>query len=346
MRAIVVQRPNEVSLADVAEPAMGEYEALVRVRTCTLCSGTDRHIAEGSFPGAVYPCILGHETIGQVEAVGQRVRNLKAGDLVLRPIAVRPGHILSGYASFFGGFSEIGVVADAGALLADARSGQAASLPAFSRAQQVVPAGFPLEQAGAFITYKEALSSLGELGVRPSGSLLILGSGPVALNLVLAAKRIGARPVIVTGRRSAALERALAYGADAGIDITREDLSSRVRTLTEGAGAAYAVEAIGSWPAFEQALPALAAGGVIGIYGVAPDRGRLALDVSRRPAGLTIRFLQPREQDVHAWALDQMRLGLLDLAPQVTHRLPFEEYAQALALAGSGQAVKVVLTLP
>ena len=345
MRAIVVPRPGEAQVAEVAEPVWGEHDALVRVLTCTLCSGTDRHIVDGSFPGAVYPCLLGHETIGRVEAVGARVRHLKVGDLVLRPTAVRPGQTLSGYASFFGGFAEYGIATDARALIEDAPAGQAAPLPAFARAQQVVPGDFPVEQAGAFITYKETLSALLDLGVRPNLSLLILGSGPVALSFILAAKRIGARPVIVTGRRPEALERAMAYGADATIDVTREDLVGRVRELTGGAGAAMAVEAIGSWVAFAQAVPALAAGGLIGIYGVAPERGRLTLDLSRRPAGLTIRFIQPREEQVHDWALEQMRLGLLDLAPQITHQLPFAEIGRALALLEARQAVKVVLRL-
>ena len=343
MRGIVVSKPTVVESVDLPEPSYNEFEALVEISSWSLCSGTDTHIIDGSFPGVRYPCVLGHETLGRVLTCGTRVTSFKPGDLVLRPVAVRPGEQLGEYVSFFGGFAELGVVADAEAIRAATPRGQIPPLPPFAAAQQVVPADFPASAAGVFITFKEALSSLYDLGAEPGHSLLVLGSGPVGLNFIAAAKRLGAYPVLATGRRDEPLQRALAYGADAVIDVTREDITARVRDLTDGRGADYAIEAIGSWEAFQGAIPAMARNGRLGIYGVATSAAP-AIDWSRRPSGLTVRFVQPAEELVHRQALDWLRLGIIDLEPQVSNVFTMDAFGEGLAILRGKTATKVVYT--
>jgi threonine dehydrogenase-like Zn-dependent dehydrogenase len=342
MHAVIVPEAGRVEIVDVPKPTYGPYECLAEIIRWSICSGTDRHIVDGSFPGAAYPCILGHETIGRVVACGERVRNLSAGDLVLRPVAVRPGETLAEYSSYFGGFAEVGVVADAGAICADTPRGTQPVLPPFATAQQVVPPDFDPDLVGVFITYKETLSSLYSLGVGPGSSLLILGSGPVGLNFTLAAKVIGAYPVIVTGRRKEPLDRALACGADVVINTALEDTAEAARDHTGGAGVEFAVEAIGDWRVLQEGMRALATDGVIGIYGVASERSA-TLDWSGTAAGLTITRIRPREDEVHQQVLDQLRLGLVDLERQVSHRLPFEEIQAGMELIRQKKATKVVL---
>ena len=112
MRAAVVREPNQIGVETVPEPAIGDYDALVRIVGCGVCTGTDRHILSGDFPWmAPYPFILGHESIGRVIEVGANVRYLTPGDLVLRPTAVRGGQTLNGVRAVWGGYAEYGVVA-------------------------------------------------------------------------------------------------------------------------------------------------------------------------------------------------------------------------------------------
>src|SRR5579859_5212605 len=102
MRAAVVRGQGQLTLESVPEPTIGEYDALVEILACGVCTGTDTHILAGAFPYlAPYPFILGHESIGRVVARGPKVRYLHPGDLVLRPVAVRPGETLGPYGSVF-----------------------------------------------------------------------------------------------------------------------------------------------------------------------------------------------------------------------------------------------------
>jgi len=344
MRAAVVPAPGRIDLVELPEPSYNDYEALVEILTCSICSGTDTHIVDDHFPMRAYPCVLGHESIGRVIAVGSAVRNLKVGDLVLRPTAVRPGERLGGYNSMFGGFVEVGLVADSAAIIADTPRGEPPKLPPFALAQQVVPPDFDPDLAGAFITFKETLSFLYRLGVQPGRSTLILGSGTVGLSFALGAKLIGATPVMVTGRRAEALATARRFGADQVIDVTRENLTDAVKGYTNGQGADFAVEAVGDWEVLQTGIRALADEGQIGIYGVAPKRVA-TLDWSGAARNWSLRFVQPKEEAVHQQVLDQMQLGMLDLRPFVSHIVPFADLREGFELVRNKQATKVVVKL-
>jgi threonine dehydrogenase-like Zn-dependent dehydrogenase len=344
MRAAVVPEPGNIQLVEIPEPRYGEYEALVEIVACSICSGTDTHIVYDHFPMRAYPCVLGHESIGRVIEVGSAVRNFKPGDLVLRPVAVRPGETLGGYNSMFGGFAQLGLVADAAAIVADTPRGEIPKLPPFATAQQVVPRDFDPDLAGAFITFKETLSFLYRLGVQAGKSVLILGSGTVGLSFASGAKLIGAHPVMVTGRRSEPLQSALAWGADDGINVLQEDLVQAVRERTGGKGADFAVEAVGDWAVLQSGIQALADNGQIGIYGVAPERNS-TLDWTGTPRNWSLRFVQPKEEDVHQQLLDQMRLNLVDLHRFVTHRVSLDAINEGFELVTSKQATKVSIRI-
>lgn len=344
MRVVVVPEPGRMEFVSVPEPVPGDYEALVEVLTCSICSGTDTHIVKDQFPWRAYPCILGHESIGRVVKAGPAVRNFKVGDLVLRPACIRPGEKLAGYNSMFGGFAEVGLVADGAALVADTPRGQTPKLPGFALAQQVVPADFDPDLAGAFITFKETLSFLQRLGVQAGRSVLILGSGTVGLSFTLAAKLIGATPVIVTGRRPQPLEEAKRFGADVTVDVSQENLVDAVRAATQGAGAEFAVEAVGDWEVLQGGIRAMANYGQIGIYGV-PATRTTSLDFSQTPGNWALRFVQPKEEEVHAQVLSQMALGMVDVQRLLSHTVPFDEIREGFELVWEKKATKVAVRI-
>ena len=70
-----------VQVTTVVVPDPGPGEALVRVRACGVCH-TDLHYREGAINDD-FPFLLGHEAAGTVEAVGEGVTGLAAGDYVV-----------------------------------------------------------------------------------------------------------------------------------------------------------------------------------------------------------------------------------------------------------------------
>jgi threonine dehydrogenase-like Zn-dependent dehydrogenase len=84
MRAIVIERPNEVALRDVDTPTCGPDDVLVRSHKAGVCR-TDLEVLRGELsPRWVrYPCIPGHEWSGTVAEVGMNVRDLSPGERVV-----------------------------------------------------------------------------------------------------------------------------------------------------------------------------------------------------------------------------------------------------------------------
>ena len=85
MKAVVVERPNEVSYREVQAPAMGADDVLVQSRAAGLCR-TDIEMMTGVFtdPRWVrFPVIPGHEWAGTVVEVGANVASVAVGDRVV-----------------------------------------------------------------------------------------------------------------------------------------------------------------------------------------------------------------------------------------------------------------------
>ncbi len=69
MRAAIFDAPQAIRMADVAKPAPGAGEVLVKVKAAGLCAG-DLYIYTGKNPYVSYPRIGCHEIAGVVEAYG------------------------------------------------------------------------------------------------------------------------------------------------------------------------------------------------------------------------------------------------------------------------------------
>jgi propanol-preferring alcohol dehydrogenase len=79
---MILRAPHAaLELADVADPAPGAGEVVVRVHACGVCR-TDLHVVDGELPDAKSPIIPGHEIVGTVVATGSDVEALRVGDRV------------------------------------------------------------------------------------------------------------------------------------------------------------------------------------------------------------------------------------------------------------------------
>lgn len=82
MRAMVFERVGQpLREAALHRPTPDAGQVLIRVRACAVCR-TDLHVRDGELPDPKLPLVLGHEIVGTVEAIGDGVTRLAAGDRV------------------------------------------------------------------------------------------------------------------------------------------------------------------------------------------------------------------------------------------------------------------------
>ncbi len=99
----------------------------------------------------------------------------------------------------------------------------------------------------------------------PGDSVVVLGTGGVAMFALQFARLQGAR-VIVTSRHDHKLAQAQALGAWAGIDTTATpDWPAAIMELTDGVGADYVVDTVGR---LKDAIAAIRVGGTVVFVGL------------------------------------------------------------------------------
>lgn len=317
----------------IAFPALGPRDLRVRIKAASL-NYRDLLVVRGQYGRTRTGLVPLSDAAGVVEAVGTQVTRWQIGDRVA-PIFFRDwatGPFRPEYgASGLGGGDMDGVLAGAVVVGEDALVRVADHLTD--------------EEAGtlacAGVTAYHALVVRGRVG--PSSTVLVQGTGGVALFGLQIAQALGAR-VIVTSSSDEKLARARDLGAWGAINYrTRPDWHDEILRLTGGAGVTHVLE-LGGPGTFDRSLQAVAAGGAIAQIGVLTGFG---------PQSNLMR-LQLVNADIHGINVGSGEhfAGLNDLLakhrirPVIDRVFPFDEVPAAYEHFGSGVHFgKVVVSL-
>lgn len=342
MRAVLVKKPGELGVADIACPAPGPYQALVKTEVVALCNATDAKLIDGHFPGVdAYPLALGHEGAGIVCETGSKVRSFAVGDRVIGGLVFAFAE--QGLSSGWGGFSEYTLVNDHDAMAADGVADAAHGWFECYEIQRRVDPDIPAAEAALLCTWREVYGGIGDFGLTPKDKVLIFGAGPVGLSFVAFCKLLGLRWVGLADPIQHKRERALRMGADAVFSPTELEAAAPGLAGTLDA----VIDAVGSEKIVNRALPLIRLGGTIGVYGVlaAPT---LTIEKARRPYNFNLIVHQwPtrwREREAQAPLCQWIREGKLAASQFVTHTFPIGQIAEAVAAVRSGEVVKCLLT--
>jgi S-(hydroxymethyl)glutathione dehydrogenase/alcohol dehydrogenase len=276
-----------MSIEEVAIEKPRRREVLVRTAAAGLCH-SDLHFIEGAYPTPV-PVVLGHESAGIVEAVGEDVTYLKPGDHVISCLSVFCGHCefcLSGHLSIC---QEPTVKMPPGVAKRlrwkGAHLNQFLNLSSFAEQMVVhehalvkVREGMPLDLASligcSVITGYGAVVHTAK--IEPGSTVAVFGAGGIGLATINAAAIAGAGRIIVVDKDPFKLELAKRFGATDVVDATEGDTVARIQALT-GGGVQYSFECIGLKQTAEQSFYALRAGGTATLIGMIPVGTKIEL---------------------------------------------------------------------
>jgi NADPH:quinone reductase-like Zn-dependent oxidoreductase len=295
--------------------------------TAATLNYRDLLVVEGSYdPKLRLPLIPVSDGAGVVEAVGDRVSCFGPGDRVV--------------SVFFQGWLEgeptiaklaTGLGANLHGVLCEYRVFEESGLlPVPDYLTDAEAAAFPC----AGVTGWSAIVRLG--GIKPGDTVLVQGTGGVALFALQFGKLIGAT-VILTSSSDAKLAKAKELGADHLINYRADpDWSRSVKALTGGRGVDLVIE-IGGAGTLEQSIRAVRVGGTIAMIGVVAGAAAsaipLPLVVMRevRMQGVTLGSRTDAEAMLRACTSARLR-PVLD-----EPRFPFAEVPAAFARMKAGE---------
>ena len=81
MKALQFLGKQDLQFVDIPEPAISETDVLMKIRKVGIC-GTDLHIYNGGM-NVPTPLVLGHEFVGDIVKIGEKVVGVKVGDRVV-----------------------------------------------------------------------------------------------------------------------------------------------------------------------------------------------------------------------------------------------------------------------
>lgn len=341
-RRAVFVGPGKIRFDELPIPEPGPRQALVRVRTCALCtweqrmySGEERH----------YPMAGGHEVAGELVRVGKWLHtDAEIGDPVVVSTLTRCGYCEScrrGLDNLCDNnrkpFKDTDVPGPGGL------------------AEYVLADDYQLYTAGGVTQFETiclaeplacVVRSVRKAGVGHSDSVAIIGAGIMGLLHLILAKRAGARVIVSEiDRQRAAVAREI--GADDVVGAAPGSFVEQVGVFTGGRGADVIFCATSAASVVEQAVEAAAKGGRVHVYAsIHPHGTRISINPNlfhRREIVLTGTMSQNKEEVLQA--VQMIVRGDVDLRPFVSLKLPLERLEEALQAASRMDTYRVVVTM-
>lgn len=321
-RTALLRAPREFELVERDKPRPGPGEAVMRTVATAVCH-TDLSIYTGQHPGVRYPVVMGHESTGIVDSLGEGVSGLEPGaHVIVNPIiacrhcdsCARGATHLCRNSGLFG--REV-----------DGSLSSYIKLPA--QYLHRLPAAMPLEQATLIETLATVRHAQRRVGVARGESVVVLGQGTGGLLHTRLAVLAGADRVIAVSRTRWKLEMAGRMGAHHLVASSVEHAVDEVRRLTGGAGADVVIDAAGGPQALKAAIAMLCPGGRFCAYSISHEPvdgfstfplyfGEISLIGSRALA----------EEDM-APSIDLVASGAVDVNGFISARYPLGDAAAA-----------------
>ncbi len=339
MRAVLLEGEGKAVVKEVPVPSLRPGDLLVEMRACGLC-GSDLEKILGEYTDA--PPVIGHEAVGIVQETADGVEGFDQGDRVF------PHHHVPCYDCDYcvsgsetmcpdyrrhhldpGGFSQLfrvpsWIVSHGGVLR--------------------LPDSMTFDEGSFIEPLACCIRALDRLEVAEGSAVLIAGGGPVGLLLLQLLRHYGASRVMVSEVSPYRLEFAGRMGADATLNPRKLDVPEEVGLLTEGRGADLAILATGNPKALQQSIQSVRPGGKVGLVGI-PEIGSVLEDVDRlvtREISLVSSNASTERETQRA--LEMISEGSVQVESLVTHRIPLEDFPEAVDLATKAESVKVIVT--
>lgn len=346
-----VDQPLVIEDVQLDEPRANEV--LIRTSATGVCH-SDLHFMEGKYPMAC-PAVLGHESAGVVEQIGDEVTNVQVGDRVVVAFVASCGfcdNCVQGRPFICINTNRLGRqdrLSMNGQVVT-----QFAGMSAFAEQQLVsatalvhVPDDVPMEAAAlvgcSVMTGVGAATNTAR--VQAGQTVAVVGCGGVGLNVIQGAVAAGASRVIAVDMLENKLAAAREFGATDVVDASQGDPVEAVKGLVRG-GVDYAFEAIGLVQTAEQCFEMAKRGGRAVIVGMLPFDSQVTIPGAAflQEKGMIGSFYGSTRQTYDmAWLMELYRQGRLKIDELISRRYDLGQINEAYDALKAGEVNRSVL---
>ncbi|KAK7417174.1 hypothetical protein QQX98_004777 [Neonectria punicea] len=336
------EKPEDFSIVTVPLPEMRDNDVLVKVKACGVC-GTDLvithdHIHEGEFI-AKFPLIPGHETVGEVAAIGKSVKGFTIGDRVAADnseLCNECFYCRRGQPLLCENFNAHGVTMNGGF----------AEYCAYPAAKVFKIHNLSWVDATLLEPASCACHGLEKIRPKLGSHVLMFGAGPTGLMLAQLLRQNGGCKVTIAAPGGLKLDLAKSLdAADTYIELSRSDPAKQFAQMrTENPyGFDIVVEATGSVRILEDSINYVRRGGTLVVYGVYAGADRVSWPPSKI-FGDEITILGSfSETYMFPATIDYLDSGKVKTAGIVNKTFKLEQFGEALQSIKDKTAIKAAI---
>lgn len=343
MKAGVFYGPHDIRVEEVPDPIIQiPTDAIVKITYTCIC-GSDLWWYRGITQKEV-GSRTGHEFMGEIIELGEDVKKVKVGDLVIGPFLWCDGTCplckkgMSSACLNGGGWGRNGMDGCQGEKLrvpfADANL---FSIPKEKQKEELMPSLLTLSDVMG-TGHHAAVTG----GVTKDSVVAIIGDGAVGLCAVLASKRLGAKRIILMSRNKARQDVGRQFGATDIIPERGEEGIEKVKEHTETIGADCVLECVGTNDARAMAMGMVRPGGRVGCVGLPENVPDIkAEDIFWK--NITIGGGVAPTGSYTPQLLPDVLSGKLDPSAVFDLTLPLSELAKGYEAMDKREAIKVLI---
>lgn len=323
MKQVVLTGIRKMDIIDIDVPEIiEETDVKIKLTTIGVCGSDIHYYSEGKIGSQIvkYPYPVGHECSGIIEEVGEKVRNVKVGDLVVvdpsvhcgecdqckagRPHTCRNNKFLGCPGQLDGCLSEYIVMPDF------------TCFPVSGKLNRIQAALIEPLTIGIYTVNLAQIQN-------KNASVGIFGAGPIGLSILMKLLADNITNIRMIEPLEYRLKKAKEVGAKYLINSEKEDIVEKVQDQEELL-LDVVFEASGEQEAVTNAIKILKPGGKLILVGIPPEaKYTFNMDLMRRKE-LTIINVR-RQNNCVKEAIDLVVSGKIDVELMVTHNYTFEE---------------------
>ena len=324
MRALVLEKYNELKLEDVPVPEFAHEDLLVQVKACGIC-GSDVHGYDGSTGRRIPPLIMGHEAAGIVHSVGRDVQGFKPGDRVTFDSTISCGacrFCAAGAVNLCENRQVLGV--SCGEYRRNGAFAEYVSVPA--RIVYALPDEFSFAHAALIEAVSVAVHAAKITEIWPGSTAVVIGAGMIGLLSLQAFRHYGCDRVFAVDVDESRLKMARDLGATDTFSGSTSEIVSQVLDVTDGRGAEIAVEAVGAQEPMNTAIECVCSGGTVTLIGNVSPRVEIPL---QRVVSRQLRLLGScASAGEYPECISLMQKGVIRVEPLISAVAPLSDATQ------------------
>lgn len=337
MKAVIIERPEKISVVERDIPEITDNQVLVKVKAAGIC-GSDVGIYHGKNAFATYPRVVGHEFTGEIAKIGKNVKGFKENDHVSVDPVVSCGHCYACRVDRHNVCQELNV-------MGVHRDGGYQEYVAVDQDQlNKISNNIPWEVAATIEPYSIGAQVAHRGRLTGNDTVLICGAGPIGLIILQVAKMKGAKVAILDIVESR-LEKAKQLGADMIVNGSKTDIVDAMKKFTNNEGFNLIYEATGNVKILQtciQKLPSQAGRVVVLGFSTTEFPIRQVDIMSRELEIIGTRLNNHRFPEVIDW----LEKGKINPKEIITNTFPFTEADKAFKYNDEypDKVLKIILT--